>query len=403
MTNSKKATLLTAIVLAGLVVAVCWHAFLHFAFDAGYPSNTFLYRPDHRFTDWYLTFLPVQEGSPLGRESIYFPFAYVPLMPLVGLSADAALALVVALFAIGTFGFCWHWLPFLPGTRRVAVAAVLAFATYPFLFMIDRANLEMFVALFVFGFFVCFAKERYHLSALFLAAAIATKLFPGVLGILLLHRRQYGAAALTATATAAMTLVPAAFFPGGIAANLNALAENQASFLDTFVYSPGTAYFSLSYYSLGKTLVRFFGGDVREIAEAVHGAYIVFSVAFFAVVGLHVYLRERVLWKQAALLCFVMLLLPEISYDYRLIHLLGPVMLFIVAPPAGRDDWLYAIGFGLLLIPKAYAPIGFETTFGVALNPAIMTVMLAHLMWRGWRGPRDQAVPPTLQPVERLT
>jgi hypothetical protein len=49
-----------------------------------------------------------------------------------------------------------------------------------------------------------------------------------------------------------------------------------------------------------------------------------------------------------------MLLFPQVSADYKLIHIFIPLFLFINAPKPDRLDWVYVILFGLLLIPKDY-------------------------------------------------
>jgi hypothetical protein len=80
------------------------------------------------------------------------------------------------------------------------------------------------------------------------------------------------------------------------------------------------------------------------------------------------------------------ILLPEVTFDYKLIHLLVPAVLFIsTSPGKAGEDRLYMWLFGLLFIPKAYAPIGYETTIGVLLNPLLMTAMMGTIVWRGIR------------------
>jgi hypothetical protein len=106
----------------------------------------------------------------------------------------------------------------------------------------------------------------------------------------------------------------------------------------------------------------------------------------FALVVLYIIKCEKVLWKQVALLAFMTILLPEVTFDYKLIHLLVPAVLFIsTSPGKAGEDRLYMWLFGLLFIPKAYAPIGYETTIGVLLNPLLMTAMMGTIVWRGIR------------------
>jgi hypothetical protein len=395
MRGSEKAWALCSIVLLGLLAALSYHAFVAWVLDAGYPSNTFLFRPEFHFSDFYDIFRPVQKGSPLGTQAaVYFPFAYVPLYPLIWMTPQAALATTLAVFCAGTFYFVWLKLDFLSPARRGIAAAILTFASYPFLFAVTRGNLEMIVLLFLLGFIMLVERGRYLAAAALLACATAMKLYPGVYGVLLLQRRQYKASALTAALTLILSLLAASAFPGGIAGTAQRLLGNLDFFKEEYILSAGTIYFSSSYFSVLKLLVRIAGYDVPLVLEALRLPYAILSIAAFAAITLFIFRIERTLWKQACLLCFAMILLPEVSFDYRLAHILLPLGLFIAAPPGNaRHDRLYAALFGLLLIPKAYAPIGFEVTLGVVLNPLLMTLMSGHILWTGWLagGERKQA------------
>jgi len=55
-----------------------------------------------------------------------------------------------------------------------------------------------------------------------------------------------------------------------------------------------------------------------------------------------------------AVLVIAMLLLPQISADYKLINVFIPLFLFFNASSHSRLDWVYIVLFGLLLIPKDY-------------------------------------------------
>jgi hypothetical protein len=387
MQGSEKAWALCSIVLLGLLAAISYHAVVAWAFDAGYPSNTFLYRPHLHFSDFYDIFRPVQMGSPLGSQAaVYFPFAYVPLYPLIWMSPQAALVTTTTVFAAGTFYFVWRKLDSLSAGSRGVAAAILTFASYPFLFAVTRGNLEMIVLLFLFGFIALFERGKYLAAGALLACATAMKLYPGVYGVLLLQRRQYKASALTAALTLVLTLLAASTFPGGISGTALRLVGNLEFFKEHYILSAGTIYFSSGYFSVLKLFVRIAGFDVPLVMEALRLPYAVLSIAAFAAITLFILRTDGPLWKKAALLCFAMILLPEVSFDYRLAHILLPLGLFVAAPPGDvRHDRLYALLFGLLLIPKAYAPIGFEVTLGVVANPLLMTLMMAHILWTGWR------------------
>lgn len=391
MQKSEKVRWICLIIVAGLAVAFLYHSFVGAVLGAGYPSNTFLFKRELIFSDFFDVFRPVAKGFPLGNIACpYFPFAYVPIYALVWMSPTDALKSTIFLFSAFTFWFFWRRVDFLPIKQRTLAATILAFATYPFLFCVDRGNLEMFVLLLLFGFFAAFERGRYLLAAVLLAGATAMKLHPGVFGVLLLQKRQYKASALTAVVTAVLTVATAAAFPGGVLGTAALLSRNIQYFNEVFILSRDMIYFSVGYFSVIKLFIHVVGGNVTEIARAVHLPYAIFCFAFFAMIATYIFRSERTVWKQVFLLSCTMILLPEVSFDYRLIYLLVPVGLFISASPGNPDhDRIYTVLLGLLLIPKAYSLIGHEITIGVVLNPLLMTLMMGHIIWTGIRRPSE--------------
>jgi hypothetical protein len=87
-----------------------------------------------------------------------------------------------------------------------------------------------------------------------------------------------------------------------------------------------------------------------------------------------------------ALLTFTMLVFPQVSFDYKLLHLLLPVGLFLAAP-TGQRDTFYAVCLGLLLVPKAYGWLTHDVSVSVLLNPLLMTVVGVALIRDCWTAP----------------
>jgi hypothetical protein len=108
---------------------------------------------------------------------------------------------------------------------------------------------------------------------------------------------------------------------------------------------------------------------------------------------------ERVFWKQVMVLTCMMLLLPQMTGDYKLNHLYLPLMLFIASQKLTRHDLIYAVLFGLLLIPKAYYWINHKpglhlVPLGTVLNPIFMTSILVLIVIQGFsalRAPEEPA------------
>ncbi len=391
MDRVAKVKLICVLLVGGLALSILYHWILGSVLGFNYPLNTFLFRPKHNFSDFVDIFLPVQAGSPLGSNlAVYFPFSYALLYPLVGLEPWNALRITLFVFAVVTFYFFWCKLRFLDERPRVLATIIMAFGTYGFLFCFTRANLEMLTFCFVLGFLALFERGAYRWSALPLACAIAMKFYPGVFGVLLLKRRQYVAAAVTAVATLLLTVGASATFPGGVAGTFALLSSNLEHFRQEYILSANTIQFSSNYFAVIKLILHETGMNVARLAELVRTPYIIASMMLFVGILYYIFRYEEVLWKQMCLLSILAIIIPEVSFDYKLIHLLAPLALFVSAPPAARsEDRLYAILFGLVLIPKAYLSRGDEVTINVLLNPILMTIIMAHIVWTGIRAHRN--------------
>jgi EamA domain-containing membrane protein RarD len=115
------------------------------------------------------------------------------------------------------------------------------------------------------------------------------------------------------------------------------------------------------------------------------------ALGLFGLVSIYVIFIERRRWKKVALLTFSMLLFPEISVDYKLLHVFLPLFLFLDTPTRQKSDWFFACMLGLLLIPKSYYFIPHLLTnagvtdfsIGSILNPLIMIVISAVIVFNG--------------------
>ncbi len=76
----------------------------------------------------------------------------------------------------------------------------------------------------------------------------------------------------------------------------------------------------------------------------------------------------------------MMLLLPQVTFDYKMIHLYIALMLFLNSQKQSQYDILYAILFGLLLIPKDYFIIQSDISIAVFLNPLLMLMIAGTIL-----------------------
>jgi len=71
-----------------------------------------------------------------------------------------------------------------------------------------------------------------------------------------------------------------------------------------------------------------------------------------------------------------MILVPAISFEYRMLHLYVPLLLFIAASEPRRSDPLFVALFGLLLVPKGLPILFDDVNIGSLVNPLLLAVLM---------------------------
>ena len=386
--REEKAWLVSLIVVAGFSLSVVFHYWLGFYRGDPYPRNTFLFLPSDHSMDFYNLFNPIKAGNPFSyRWWIYFPFAYLPFSLLTPFSARSVYTVFMAIFVGAVVLFLYRRLDFLPPYERATATFILSFLTYPFLFCLDRGNFECLVFVFLCLFFTAFRRDKQKLSVFFLACAIAMKAYPGVFVILFVARRRYKDAFAAVALAGLLTVLSAAVSPAGVAGSFRGLMYNLGLYKEVYIIGDGGLAFGSSYFGVMKVISSSLHPLSPERLNQLLLPYALLCFAAFALLALYVVLYEKTLWKKVALLSFSMILLPQVSGDYKLIHLLFPLALFISSAEEDRRAALYSVLFGLLLIPKALFWIKGDISVSVILNPLLMTAMIFLILVDGLRRP----------------
>lgn len=354
--------MITAIIIAGFISSVFFHYINAFYFNLTYPHNTFLFDPSVAFTDFGQVWEEVVDLNPyLGHASGQYPFLHIVVYPFTVLPIYAIF--IYPLYAlIFIVLLVWYNAGYLRSEDRYQYfmrVLVFSFITYPFLFVIDRGNLESSVFVFMALFVHFYRKNRYLLSSLFLSFAIAAKFFPIFLLILLFSDKRYKEAFLSLIGAVALTGASLLVFKGGFIENVQYIASG-ANFANNTLFQFFTGVNNIV--QRGVTLLTLFKIIFNESNSAfiripslfLLEHYFFFGLICSALLAGYVILIEKVLWRKVALIVFAMLLLPPLSCDYKLIHVLIPLSLFILNDKSEKNEIYYAVMFGILLIPKDY-------------------------------------------------
>jgi hypothetical protein len=287
--------------------------------------------------------------------SAQFPFLNLisygfSLLPKVA-SLVIYLSLFIYIFIVFTILYTFPDNP----KKHVSELIIISLLTYPILFTIDRGNLESLLLISLLAFIFFYEKKSYLLSAVFLSFAIAMKVFPVVFLVLFLSDRKYKGVFLTSLFTGILTILSLLVFKGGFFENLiYVISGDNLTHLNRFLGGNFMAQRGVALFTLIKIIL--IETDLLQKVDMVQflNFYTKIAMVLFLPVSAYVVFLEKDFWKKAAILVIAMLLLPQVSAEYKLIHIFIPLFLFINAPKPDRLDGVYVILFGLLLIPKDY-------------------------------------------------
>ena len=355
----RRLALLATIVLIGTSAAVVFHYVMAYYLGRGYPYDTFLFLPRDHFNDWNNTYryvLHFLQGKP--APFVYFPFAFLLVAGATLLPMSAGLALLALAYVSGIVTLLWRTvLDVLPGRQlKLQYAVILVALSYPVLFTLDRGNLEMLVFLLVGGMFsFVYRRPSSWGAGLCLAAAIAIKLYPATLVVLLLAERRFkaavvalgGALALTVGATGALALLTGQSMQS---VWHQAYAE-KGTYQGIQVDAGAGMQHGHTLWGLLRAPSLLMNGYAQPW---LHNAYLLAVVAIFALFAAHVVFREGESWRKAALMVIAAITLPFVSADYTTPLIYFPLVMFLNSRRVSRYDLVYVALFGVLLVPVDY-------------------------------------------------
>lgn len=383
---------LASIVFVSFLINIFKNYIINNYLGLSYPLNTFLFKPSDRFNDFFYMIRACMDNNPYQTEyfirSSYFPVAN-------------SVFYFFSFFGIGYFSYMVYILIFLITyylflrsifNERInfelfPVLIILMFLTYPFLFNLDRGNLEMYVFIFVVCFFYFYAKGKTKLSVFFLAIAISMKLFPGVFIVLLIKDKKYKAVMLTILFVVIFTILSFSSFRGGIMANIKAFLFNLGNFNQVFS-SIGGLQHNVSIYGAIKVvtyaiMIVFHGEVIHGVFTGLYPWYVFTVMLLFVLFCSYIIFFEYSKWKNVTILTIIMIIFPGVSFDYRLIFIMIPLSFFFKEAKETRFKTTYLLLFALLLVPHNYRYLYADVSIAVLIYPAIMLLIIGLIIFEG--------------------
>jgi hypothetical protein len=327
-----------------ILIGFCITTFLYAIIFGRYLQidKSYLYLAKDKFSDFFLVLEAIQFGDVYNIESVtiknYFPFGFVIMKIFAGMNFNLAYGIFLMLFI--SF-YCYINYYFLkPKTNLNDWKNLFAFSflTHPFLYLIDRGNIEGFVFIFLGLFFLAFLRKNLMLAALFLGLASAMKLYPCVFALLFIKDKQYKPVFFSAILTVLLSFISILFFNGSIMENILGLVNELSRFSKAMIGGVSASIFFRHWFYINpnKFLLIFN-----------------FS-AFLSIIGISWFIlkKDLELWESTMLLVSLTILLMPVSFLYKLISITFPLLFFVNSIKYSKYDFFISILFALILIPK---------------------------------------------------
>jgi len=389
MDKGGKVRLIGGILLGGMGLSLLYHFLLVAVFHLhGYPYSTFLLWPEDRFNDFFVIFNAAATAHPyLFEGNVYFPFTYLLMAGLTLLPPPAAFCGLIGLFTAGILVQVRAALVSLARPEGWFWTAVILLS-YPYLFVVDRGNVEIFVFLALALFLGAYAREHHYMGGLWLAMATAMKGYPGVFYLLFLKKRKWGALAASLALVVVLNLAGAVLATGGLGETATGLARRLKDFDQGYIgqvrgIQHGASLFGVLELGLRPLVSRSDPGAAAPWIRLFRAGYPALALCLFGLVAWFILRRNAPLWKQVLILVVCMILLPQVSFDYKLVHLYFPLLLFLRCDLRSPRDAFHAALFGLLLIPKDYGLLMEDVSSAVVLNPLLLLLLVGSAMGEG--------------------
>lgn len=394
MDKSKKVLLLSNIIMVGFVIGVVIYYVLGQYLNLPFPFNTFLFYPSDAFNDFMAPIKAARSFAPYATPNLminYFPLAYIIMFPFSLIKNNMAsfiififIFLTVFVYLNNKFVRCKE----LTKTENFSNIFIFSLLTYPLLYILDRGNFDMGIFFLFVGFIYAFKSQKYLLSAVLLAVQNAIKPFPILFLILFLHKKKYKEFFLSLFLIALLVFIGFFILKGPVLNQISVFLQNLYLFkvlnVTDVSLSNGMANGSSLFAAL-KFIFCQYNNIISTTLLANIYSYISFFITFVTLIFVW---KETLFWKKITLLTFLMLLLPYITGDYKLIFLFVPIWLFLNTEEKSKFDLIYTVFFGLLLIPKKMFMFFAHTqaisklvTFGVLINPIIMLIFIGLIIF----------------------
>jgi hypothetical protein len=332
---------------------------LGFGLPSSYP---YYFSPGTFFYDYYGVAAPIAQ---LGRpdflsQSNYFMYPPAMVLPVkvLYIASHSGKVLLMLLFASGAFfTFCLYRILRASGlviTAALLLTTSIAVTSYPFLFLLQRWNMEIFAWIFVTTGIWCFYRGHYRWAAFCFGLATALKLYPFIFFGLFLPRRRYLDVLLGAFTAGAFTLIGLRMISPDILRALSWDTTQLAAFGKYYAGAPLALGYDHSFFALVKFALLPWTADLTPLVR---------PYTWLAAASCLALYFGRI-WKlplpnQILILSVLSVSIAPVSYDYTLLSLYASLaILCVIALKTSRSEqWMltpFFLLYAVILTPQSY-------------------------------------------------
>ena len=293
----------------------------------------------------------------------FYPFSVVKdyvNMNLYNLQNDPIANMSLVIFiSIGILLFILYLKKLYGKKEYNYIIPLLLFMTTPVILTIERGNIILHTAAFI-VMFLCFYKseKRYEqiIALICLGIASALKIYPVLLGFLLLQEKRYKDIVIGALITLALVFLPFFFF-------------NKHSFLENFMQLISNMKLLTEVYGIRYGLSLFiskFGSGFDLYSKIIIFILFIISIIYSFVANEY--------WKKVLLLMIISIQTPTTAY-YAELFMYPVIILFLSKEKFYKIDYVFLILFVLLLMPLQIS-IFASPTLGSFLSASIWLIVL---------------------------
>jgi hypothetical protein len=171
------------------------------------------------------------------------------------------------------------------------------------------------------------------------------------------------------------------------------LSNNSSFYTKYYVIGHGGLDYGHSLFGLFKVFLLHL--KLTQYIPTLLTPYLIFVIGLFIFFSMIIIYKIDSLWKNCTIIVILFCLLPNVSADYKLIHFLIPILLYINDSSAFVKNTkslkilklefdinhFYILLFSILLVPKNFRFLSKAIYDGVIIDPIIMIIFLIFFVF----------------------